>query len=55
MIGGNGWSEKMDTSSHPRGASRYPHLSDLLYVDSQREEYWSQYNDFMKKIMIARQ
>ncbi|MBP3475427.1 MAG: hypothetical protein J6K48_03800 [Lachnospiraceae bacterium] len=55
MVGGNGWSEKMDTSSSPRGANRYPRLSDLLYVDSQREEYWSQYNDFMKKIIIARQ
>ena len=55
MIGGNGWSEKMDTSSPLRGANRYPRLSDLLYVDSQREEYWSQYNDFMKKIIIARQ
>lgn len=55
MIAGNEWSEKMDTSSYPRGASRYPHLSDLLYVDSQREEYWSQYNDFMKNIIIARQ
>lgn len=54
MIGGNGWSEKMDISLSQKGANRYPHLSDLLYVDSQREEYWPQYNNFMKNIIIAR-
>lgn len=54
MISGNEWTVKMDTSSYPSGVNRYPRLSDFLSVDSQREEYWSQYNDFLGKIIIAR-
>lgn len=58
IIGGNGWTEKVDVPWEAPIAGKktvnHFYLSALFHVSKDRDDLWSQYNEFMKKLYVAR-